>query len=569
MDYEAAELEILEALDAGEITRDDAVELLGALEQKANPVVEEMHPDVTGRFTYKNFGVGSEDGFNYLQKENPNLDFRKDEEGRIQVKGGNSGETWMYLDPPGFDWRDVTDIAWDVPAGIAEGVAAGVGGVLGGIGGTAVAPGPGTVGGAAGGAMLFGGAAGAGTEALRQKIGQELGVAQGYDTGDIKMSGAFGAAGPLLFGAGGKVAKGLVKDAAKRGAIQDAQRSLVGRSAGYVMPKVASAVSGVGEGTIRTADTMVPEIKAAQREARETGKSYADADIVKDFRFNVVEPALESKKIQVSDNYAKALENLGPDKTLNVSDSFAPLNDLMTKYERARNKDLNLLTKRHGEEKAQELIKAKASYKQFQNVKSIFDELVPVEPYISPRAGKDVQNLVNDFSKIRQRTDAAGENKALSQEIVNATRQVAEKLDTNIKNSPTGGKELKEAAQEFGDFKRLEENLQSRFGKLGATEDSYDTKQALSKTEAQFKKLVGRGKSTDKEAIDTLGDQLGVDISKQAEKMEALKVYTDPQFMPYSSGGTTSSTRTLALQQAGEGGGYAAGKALGVTMKRV
>ena len=260
------ELRILRALKAGKISKEEAQGLLQEAEENDAPVVDEMHPDIgfKTRAVYKNFGNDSDASFNYLQKQHPELNFKKDPSGNVLAKKPGEAE-WRRLDPSGFDMQDITDVAYDVPAGLLEGGAAIFGGITGGVAGTGVAPGPGTVAGALGGASVAGGATGAGLEALRQKIGGFAGIDQEVNMDDVKMAGAFGAASPLLLGTGAGVkalGKAALKSGMKRSTLEGAQRGLLGRGKSYLAPRIGEQLSGIPANLLNRANKDLDKIDA-------------------------------------------------------------------------------------------------------------------------------------------------------------------------------------------------------------------------------------------------------------------------------------------------------------------
>ena len=131
--------------------------------QQQDKVVNEMHPDIdfTTRAVYKNFGADPEASFNYLQKKQPNLQWKKDKSGEVLAKRPEE-LAWRRLDPKGFDPQDLTDIAYDVPAALGQGVVTAASGLAG-------APAGGV--GAIPAAMAGSAVSGAVLEGLRQGIG--------------------------------------------------------------------------------------------------------------------------------------------------------------------------------------------------------------------------------------------------------------------------------------------------------------------------------------------------------------------------------------------------------------
>lgn len=264
---EQAELEALEK-ELGGLTPEELDEMR-ALEAELSGVKEkdvilnEMPEGLKGRFVAKNFGADPVAVFNYLQKENPDFELKTDAQGEIIARKRGTKE-WGRLDPQGFEARDLLDIAYDVPAGIAQGLATAKAGIAGGLatGGIGAIP----------AGIAASGATGAGLEALRQQIGQLMGIEGNISTGDIGIAGAAGAASPLVFGTGA-AAKPAIKAAMEKGvdpkALLKGQSGLVGRAwdtiGGATGRKLASFLGGYNEETLKALGENLDLVKAAQK----------------------------------------------------------------------------------------------------------------------------------------------------------------------------------------------------------------------------------------------------------------------------------------------------------------
>lgn len=184
----------LKEVEAGTIAEAKPVE-----EEK---IVQEQHPSISflDRAKIKNFGDDAMSSIAYLKEKNPDVEY--DYKNNQIVAKGKGEKEWRVLDPSGFDLQDITDVAYDIPAGIAQGAATSVAGLAGGAFGAGA--------GAIPAAMAASGATGAGAEALRQYIGKMAGVNE-MNGREIATSGAIGAAAPFLFGTG--ASKPMIKAA--------------------------------------------------------------------------------------------------------------------------------------------------------------------------------------------------------------------------------------------------------------------------------------------------------------------------------------------------------------------
>lgn len=166
------------------------------------PTVQEMPEGFKAdRFKIKNFGDDAMQSIAYLKNKYGDAYEFDQKDGQIRIKAPGDKQ-WKVLDPEGFDIQDVTDVAYDIPTGLAQGLATSVAGLAGGALGAGA--------GAIPAAMGTGMATGAGIEALRQYAGEKLGVNE-MSGKDIAVSGALGAASPLLFGTG--ASKPMIKAA--------------------------------------------------------------------------------------------------------------------------------------------------------------------------------------------------------------------------------------------------------------------------------------------------------------------------------------------------------------------
>jgi hypothetical protein len=247
--------------------------------QTLNPINSDFWSKANWNLTrpiIKNLGGNPEGVDAFAQKENPNLEFKRGQTGKILArdKGTNS---WGRLDPEGFDPQDITDIGYDVPAAIAQGAATAASGLLGAPAGGIGAIPAGIAGSVASGLAL---------EGARQGLGSIMGIENNYSPDDLKWAGGAGAVSPLLFGTGASGAQAL-KMAGKEGAKQTAeeilktQRGGVGRAwdglAGYFGPKLGNLAGGENPKVIKKAAGMLKELKAGDIDTEVSALPYKNA----------------------------------------------------------------------------------------------------------------------------------------------------------------------------------------------------------------------------------------------------------------------------------------------------
>jgi ribosomal protein L22 len=265
-------------------------------------IVEEMHPKLglLERATIKNLSnkdEGHPQNVEYLRQRHPELDVQS-YNGRILVKAPGE-EKYRTLDPDtGLLSSDIlydaADISGDVLRGVAETAAetaGAVGGALaGGIPGALV------------GRSITGGLSAAGIEALRQKLGQQMGIKQEVDPVDVAVSGGINAALP---GAG---ALG---------------RKAYGAATRKVAPWVGEVLSGVPSDVIQTTMKRLPEIDALDREGVTNISQRAFEKIA-----TPLHEAVDAKGKQL----ATRIEDAGG--LVNISQLRGELDDLLADYEK-------------------------------------------------------------------------------------------------------------------------------------------------------------------------------------------------------------------------------------------
>ncbi|MBX3017973.1 MAG: hypothetical protein KF767_08795 [Bdellovibrionaceae bacterium] len=260
-------------------------------------ILDERNPDISwyDRTVAKNFANSPESQLKYLQQEYPGLE--------IALMGGEvvarrPGEVqYTKLDPSSFEFSDITDMG-DVVTGGVAGQLGTVGGAIAGAAAgapTLIGAVPGGIAGAAAGSA----AASAGHEALRQYIGQKLGIPQEVSGGDVAMSGAFGAAGPLVFGTG--PLKGMAANGETQGLIRAAWNKGI--------PKLASSMGGV------TDDALKLYTNPATREQVDALASGGRTDFT-DNLVSRVTGALNKEKQDIGQQLATAIDGAGENVNL-------------------------------------------------------------------------------------------------------------------------------------------------------------------------------------------------------------------------------------------------------------
>lgn len=500
--------------------------------QQAEEVPEiesEMHPDISfkTRLLYKNLGdPTSDDSFNFLQKQNPDLEFKKGKSGKVMVRGGTSGNKWMYVDPPGFDWQDISDIGYDAAAAVGEGAAT----VAGGLGGLAAGPV-----GAAAGAIGAGGAAGAASEGLRQSLARGLGVRQEYDPTSIGISAGMGAASPLLLGTGAG-AKAIGKTALRQGlskeAVAQSQKGLIPRAASGATLKLGQMASGIDAPILKKVRENLPRLAATEKSG--TG----GAEIFTNVR-EELEDRLQSRIQQAGKMLGESKQ--ADDIVVDISKAEEPLRDLLENYSNKAQKAIE----QFGPEKA-------AKKKAVQDYNYLKGKL---EPYLRESGeirGSEVADYLNDINEITQisKNINLATKPGVDKDLIRVSRMAAKNVDDQATSSP-GGQVYKQFKKEYGELKGIEDNIANKWFKDDVT------------TERTMNNLLSRKNVSRRNQIQNALNKLDMNIDEETKEAIANSIFLNPSMDITSFGGATSTTRSVPLSAAGGIGGFMAGTQVG------
>lgn len=529
---EQQELQMLEA------------ELSGAQQDTSGvEVLQEQHPDVgfKTRALLKNFAQSPEASAEYLK--NQGLDARV-MNGQVVVKRPEETQ-FRVVDPEGLDLQDISDVAYDVGAGVASGVATGAAGLAGG----AVSGGAGAI----PSAMLAGGASSAGLEALRQKLGARFGIPQEVSASDVGIAGTVGAVAPGLLGTGGAVGKGLasklvaraVGKAPSQAALQEAQRGAIQRGFEAVTkagPKIGQMWSGV---PAEATEIYMKNPKAVQALGAE-GAEVELAAAVQD----QLQSGFQQAKRTVGERLAQEIDSTG--QQVDIKKAKDAVYDTIQKM------------------KSSELARTPAYKKaidDFQKqAREVFTEFVDVEDpveetvktvqkglpnQVSARTAFELQDLLRDLAEFRTRREglqAGGSTAtALEKQFSKGAADAYGALNKELETATAGAsKDLKNA---YRSYTQLQKQLAGRFKDPQAT----------------FKTLQNIRTPSNKPTLEALRDLEAmsggqINVLPSADELYAAKFYANPA-MTELSGGTTGTARLL---RAGGLGGYLGYKAAGI-----
>lgn len=545
---EQAELAQLEKEVGSGLSTSEAQELAqleAEMGQPQDKVLNEMHPDIdfTTRAVYKNFGADPEASFNYLQKKQPNLQWKKDKSGEVLAKRADETE-WRRLDPKGFDAQDLTDIGYDVPAAFAQGAATVASGIAG-------APAGGI--GAIPAAMAGSAASGAGLEGLRQLMGRGLGIEDNFSAQDVGIAGAAGAVSPLLFGTGAGGAAAL-KAASKTGAKQTAeeilktQRGVLGRgydaAAGYVGPKVGSLISGENAKVIKKAAEILPEITAADTNpqirslplkevAQKVPQKLKEVTTQTGQRLEELRGMIDQQQGLILTGEGAATKGTG---SIPAADFLAPFQDLAEKLSaggartEAQMKDLTALKK---------VIESE--------FKGLPENLTAAQvDTLRKRFKERAQQYGLNYGKTGQAVGGTEGASAIDAQIGLAFEDSRKRMNESIIQR------LKSISEDYGDEYV---DLNDQYSLLKHTAKENNNKFKTSKSVSDF---LARSTKDDLEAQNLLDIQriTGIDLEDLATRDQALRTFSKPNTEIRSLGGSTSTTRSIPLAVAGGTAGY-------------
>ena len=482
------------------------------------------------RFKVKTFGGDTADTVAYLTNKYPELEVKVINNQVVARKQGE--QTFHPLDPEGLDWEDVTDVIGDTAIGALEGVGTAVGGLTG-----LATPIPG---GAYLGAMTGGGASGAALEALRQKVGQGLGVRQGdVDWGDVKFQGGIGALTGGLFGGG--ATKAAISNFAKETpaaaklyarATQGATipekigpneiailEDYIASTQEGVLPKAlrlgAETLSGVPSDALRTASNDIKRV--AKLEAQGAVRTFAE-----ETSENVVQ-AIETNLAKASDELGTALAESGA--RIKTDDVLAPWYESVGKLQKLADDGLSI------EDDIAALQNA------FNDLPIIRDG-VPLDEIDPSQAMYTAQKLLDFAKDIKSGRHVINETKNVSAaEIARAAKQSAKVL-TDLIDEAIGPQYRKE----WKDLKDFERFFQPKF--KDATTAQRTLMQAKNKSRRQLLDEFAR-----------FDRRFGTNLTQRVNDVKAFQLWNEPSLSARSGKESTSTSRTGAAGFVGAEGG--------------
>lgn len=539
-------------------------------------IKQEMHPEITWaeRANVKNFGIDPQQSITYLKSKHPDMEF-SDTDGQIIMR--KPGETsWSVLDPKGFDIADISDVAYDIPAGIVQGAATAAGGLLGGgVGGVAAGAG-----------------SGAALEALRQGLGNLTGVAQGANLQDIGVAGTLGGIVPGVLGSGAskaaqaaylgskgglanalkaavgdivpKVGKGVAADTAETAA----KRTLV--NAGEMLPLQMGDTLSSGQKELASellADRQAPALKQAWTAAFDKFRDTTAAErrsLVKKFdtveRIAVegIEPffkqnemalvdGIEQMRTKASQEIADALDSSGV--TIDAQSVAGPLYDLRDAFADTA-EEMQTDAARQSLADIEGLIKKYLVSERKVVLPDGTEEIV--EEPLSEISARSMLELKAHFSDLAEYAKTGGVKSTegknpIAKRVITAIRQVNDNITKSVDD--TISEKGKSVLGKWKELKDIEREFLPQLAKedgFGRMMEKYMRKEAK-----------GWGANFEK-----MGEKIGFNVKDVADTFNLHRKFNNPSWTPVSGAGTSTS-KTIPLHGFGSALGQWVMRSLG------
>lgn len=499
------------------IARQQLVEKAKQMQNSTDPTEHflEESPDALkwkDRAIAKNLANSPESQAAYIKQQYPDQQVTLND-GRVYMRRDNK-EPWQALDPDtGFFSKDIIqdvgDMAFDIPAAVAQTAATTSAGAAGGV---ATLPSGGW--GAVPAAMAASGVTGGGLEAFRQKLGQKLGIPQEVDTNQVLTTGAISAVAPAIMGAGNITKAPLMKNMSA-----DAMETLIKAQRGYV-----------GRGV----DAVAPMLSSVPRDAINAYSKHGQAAIdaitdnggminYLDDVSNKATSAIVGNKRDIGKQMSAAYQNGVTDVPLtSVKDSFL---DAMAKLEKTKSTNPGAWTP--------------ALEERLATVKAGYQRTIPQVNTLDANSAFDLQQTLKKLNNNFE-LKADPNNIDFLSAVNGAYSQLNNGLDTAT----------------AGVSSKLKGQYKDAIGLEDLSGSSFDDGQKLYNTLSNMDKGA---KLQFKEQVVPRVKDLGVDLMNPYENVQSFKYFADPKLLPISNGSTSTTYTNTLGRLGGNVGGAAAG----------
>lgn len=521
-----------------------ASESVGLTKEEAAPV------SAWDRAIVKNLSNDPGAASAYLAKKYPDLEVQFDNN-RYLLRNKNKDEPFKVLDPDtGINLsslsglqefgKDIGDIAYDIPAGIASTGAGIAGGLAGGLPGS----------------MAATGAAESGLEFGRQQLGKLAGIPQDTDYGQVGLAGATGAMIPALFGSGASAAnvaaaatrKGLAKEGAQ--ALMRSQRGLLTRGSGSVLPRLGQAMSGIDKRTLNYAYRNMPALQKMEQGGITEG--------------------LEALRQQAKNKIQKQAMSVGQE-----------MGDILTNYQdkisieeakKILTQNISELKKRSPTQANQEALSgAQAEFDRIFgiNKKQQASKLLNAQGFPVTPAKSGIKYLPHEVSATEAR-QLESELKSLADLDKPSTKDIQNRF---------AGKAYSASEKQFSEKAREAKNsITNELDKIEAFSEAKGQYKNISQDREFVQKTLGDPEKIDRllggvdkrsnqiklEKIQKIDSKYGTNLLGKAQELNAYNFLRNPALLPISSNAVTATLRGVPLAAAGGLVGWTAGLQSGI-----
>lgn len=512
-------------------------------------IIQEAHPIFQGprgilkRGILKNFATTPEDIVNTIKKDNPELEVKLSDEGQVILRSPNE-EKFRVLDPSGFDIQDISDVGVDLLSGAAETTAGALGAAaglpFGGVGAV-----PGFIGASA--------ATGATTDALRQVVGQALGVEQEFDPASVGLSALFAGGGAALFGAGSGAVKGAGKQAIKEGTEKFIESGILPNLGKKTLSKAGELFTGVkSELFERVADNpqkfkqidtvgienYTDEVMNGLLDRIEASISQK-GQAIDEFVTNSGKKVDVSGAINTAQNIIKKIDE--KEVVTEAEEQFK--NELKSQLDKA----FNVINKAPAETE-EVVVKGLLGEPVKQTIQKPLD-FTNLDAGVAQSIKRGLDDII-DFATDPKNPKLSSFNKKIQSNL----KTVRNDLKTRIEDAIPGAKELNEEfREEIANRKFVVNNFSNNKSAEGVRDF----------TEKGFNKLrqIGNERKTHlANRLQELDKSYGTNVSEASKDIGAFGLYKTTALLPRSIEGTTSTSRSIIATGLGGFAGSAIGE---------
>jgi hypothetical protein len=549
--------------------------------------VQEQHPDISEaeRVILKNTANSPQAMVRTLQKWHPGADvkfdkdqilYKKPDEEQYRVLDPQAKTSWLHpidritemLQDPKEVGKDILDVPVDAAQGVITNAA---GAAMAAPATIATLPEGGV--GAIPAYMMGAGLTGSGTEYLKQRLGKMLGVEQEVDPKQVAMTGVMSAILPNVTGTG-VAANQLANSAVKRGVANTAEQFLkseagqVAQNAqrggmqlgwdyakGTLLPQAGQMISGVSARAIKGLSKHLPEIEEMEKSGQ-VGPVVRET--MDDFR-----DKLQRKLAEQGRAIPERLNQTGQQVDLGAAKQH--LKDLHQDYMDQYNRTGNETFLKNAEQVNNVYNEIFQDGRTARPASSLLD--AEGKPLVAAQEAQELPNKIPARSAWDLQTGPIRQNAEYHKmhplmpvpdgkpipdaRLAGAVGKTDGAINQELELATAGADSTGKLKGDYRATKELERGVAPYFR---TDQQAFNT---LRNLDSPSKRLLY-------ESLDQADKQLGTDLLPTAEKLEAYSAFSKPSWDAVSSGGSTSTSRTLPLYNTLASGADSAAEHIGV-----